>query len=401
MSIAPFLPGLPVPAAPDGTTTSDAAGAPGASVGDPGTGGTGGYAFGDALAAALAGAIGVHPAATTAPAPASPPPAGVGVPPTDVGLPTADVGVPPADLAVPLADVGVAAADVGLAAGESGVVARGGPEPTAAAARPTTDRPAALASALLPASAPTGTTLEPALGGRDSTAVATATAGSTGATPNSTAASTDSTAATADSTAATSNSTAGIANSAGATPNSAGPVTKAVVQQVFPEVTRIVSTVGTSGGPGNGTHRITLTLQPEQLGEVRVTLVVRDGAVHVRLAGGEGADGAAVHRALAGEAPELQRILERTGAEARVTVRDPFAPLLPPAAASAATPSGLQTGPDAHARSETQARQDRQDGQAGQAGREQPREQPRRQEPSRAAYPVEPAPVAGRLDRTV
>nr|WP_281367349.1 flagellar hook-length control protein FliK [Nocardioides kongjuensis] len=81
-----------------------------------------------------------------------------------------------------------------------------------------------------------------------------------------------------------------------------------------------------------GTHRITLTLQPEQLGEVRVTLVVKDGAVQVRLAGNANdlAGSAAVHRALSTGAPELQRLLERSGAtEARVLVRDPFSPAAP------------------------------------------------------------------------
>ncbi|MFC7505674.1 flagellar hook-length control protein FliK, partial [Nocardioides sp. GCM10030258] len=91
-------------------------------------------------------------------------------------------------------------------------------------------------------------------------------------------------------------------------------VERAVVAQVFPEVTRLASS-------GNGTHRITLTLQPAQLGEVRVTLVVRDGAVRVRMSG-EAGDGA-VRQALATGAPELQRMLERAGAtEARILVRD-------------------------------------------------------------------------------
>ncbi|WP_162261008.1 flagellar hook-length control protein FliK, partial [Nocardioides sp. Root79] len=188
------------------------------------------------------------------------------------------------------------------------------------------------------------------------------------------------------------------------TPEAVG---KAVVQQVFPEVTRLASTAG------NGTHRITLTLQPEQLGEVRVTLVVRDGSVHVRLAGGagvDGVDGAAVHRALAGGAPELQRLLERTGAEARVSVRDPFAAALPtvtgPASSTAPQPvlptasgqPGFQTGPDAQSRSDPQARHD------GQSAREQPaRDQPRQHQPRPSAYPVDhvPVPATGRLDRTV
>ncbi len=229
--------------------------------------------------------------------------------------------------------------------------------------------------------------------------------------PDSTAANADSTVTnagsageTAESIDGTGNSTALTGNSAAGTPNSTGAVTKALVQQVFPEVTRVVSTVLApapapgAARPASGTHRITLTLQPEQLGEVRVTLVVRDGAVHVRLAGAEGAEGAAVHRALAGEAPELQRILERTGAEARVSVRDPFPPLLPPAPTGG---PGLQTTPDGQGRSETQARQEGQDRHDGQAARDQPREQPRRQGPPRASYSLTPTPVAGRLDRTV
>ena len=83
------------------------------------------------------------------------------------------------------------------------------------------------------------------------------------------------------------------------------------VAQVVPEVTRLVSR-------GNGVHRLTMLLQPEALGEVRVTLTVRDGAVQVHLTGGEDAA-----RALAEGAPELRRVLELAGAgDARVVVRD-------------------------------------------------------------------------------
>jgi flagellar hook-length control protein FliK len=195
-------------------------------------------------------------------------------------------------------------------------------------------------------------------------------------------------------------------------------VERAVVQQVFPEVTRVVSTAG------NGTHRITLTLQPEQLGEVRVTLVVKDGSVHVRLAGSEGGDHAAVHRALASGAPELQRLLERSGTEARISVRDAFGQLTSTAATAGLTgPSaptsqqtsqqtgqqtgqhtGQQAGPDAQAH----------EGRSDQAARDQPREhhdrrdaRDRRHDPGPGhvvARPVvvpEPAQRSGRLDRTV
>ncbi|GAA3652293.1 hypothetical protein GCM10022237_10170 [Nocardioides ginsengisoli] len=131
---------------------------------------------------------------------------------------------------------------------------------------------------------------------------------------------------------------------------SAGPsepdVELSVVRQVFPEVTQLVATTPTDRP---GTHRITLTLQPEQLGEVRVTLVVRDGSVHVRLAGES--DNAAVHRALATGAPELQRILERSGAtQARVLVREVTAvPFTVSANASASPTASPVTAPQAPA----------------------------------------------------
>ncbi|QSR25028.1 hypothetical protein CFH99_05270 [Nocardioides aromaticivorans] len=390
MSIAPFLPGLPVPAATDGGTTADASG------GDPGSAAS---AFGDALAAALAGALAVAPTpapatAQPAPTPATPSPADLPVLPVDlpvthvdVPVSSIDLPVPPAELAVSSAELAVSSAELAVPPAELAVPAA---ESGVPASRRTTDGAPAggLTSALSPVDA-----------GAESVSGASAreTAKSTDQTANSTDQTAKSTVETANSASGIANSAGGIANSAGGIANSA--VTKAVVQQVFPEVTRFVSTVTAtapgSAGPANGTHRITLTLQPEQLGEVRVTLVVKDGAVHVRLAGGEGIEGAAVHRALAGEAPELQRLLERTGAEARVTVRDPFAPLLP-----STTPSP-QAGPDTDARSGAQARQDRQDAQDGRTAREQPREQPRRQEPQRASYPIETTPVAGRLDRTV
>lgn len=90
-------------------------------------------------------------------------------------------------------------------------------------------------------------------------------------------------------------------------PTSPPPVTA----QVFPEVTSLLSR-------GDGTHRITMTLQPEALGEVRVVMTVRDGAVHVRLAAGQEAQ----HALLDGSS-ELTRLLERVGAsDTRIVVRD-------------------------------------------------------------------------------
>ena len=84
-----------------------------------------------------------------------------------------------------------------------------------------------------------------------------------------------------------------------------------VTRQVFPEVTSLTSR-------GDGTHRITLSLKPEALGEVRVVMTVREGVVHVRLAAGHEAQ-----RALLEGSPELTRLLEATGAsETRIVVRD-------------------------------------------------------------------------------
>jgi flagellar hook-length control protein FliK len=98
-----------------------------------------------------------------------------------------------------------------------------------------------------------------------------------------------------------------------------------VTGQVFPEVTSLVTR-------GDGTHRITLTLNPEALGEVRVVMTVRDGSVHVRLAAGQEAQ----HALLDGSS-ELTRLLERAGVvDSRIVVRD-----LPVAPASSTAP-----GPD-------------------------------------------------------
>ena len=104
----------------------------------------------------------------------------------------------------------------------------------------------------------------------------------------------------------------------------------AVTAQVFPEVTRLVST-------GNGTHRVTLQLNPAALGEVRVTLTVRAGVVRVSLAASSEAQASLLHGA-----PELRRLLELTGAsDTRIVVRD-----LPSGAApvTAPPPASTDTG---------------------------------------------------------
>ncbi len=69
---------------------------------------------------------------------------------------------------------------------------------------------------------------------------------------------------------------------------------------------------------GNGLHRVTITLNPESLGQVRVSLSVKDGQVSVRLAASESA-----RHTLVEGAPELRRLLEAVGAtDVRVVVRD-------------------------------------------------------------------------------
>jgi flagellar hook-length control protein FliK len=94
------------------------------------------------------------------------------------------------------------------------------------------------------------------------------------------------------------------------TPHSATG-TNAVSRQVFPEVTRLVSR-------GDGTHRVTLQLRPEGLGEVRVTLTMREGRVAVTMSAS-----AAAGRSLSADLPELHRMLGGTGVtETSVTVRD-------------------------------------------------------------------------------
>jgi flagellar hook-length control protein FliK len=63
---------------------------------------------------------------------------------------------------------------------------------------------------------------------------------------------------------------------------------------------------------------VTVRLNPESLGEVRVVLTSRRGGLDVSLAGG-----AEARRALADGAPELQRLLEAVGrGDSRITVRD-------------------------------------------------------------------------------
>ena len=100
-----------------------------------------------------------------------------------------------------------------------------------------------------------------------------------------------------------------------------------VTQQVFPEVVRIA-------GQGDGPRRLTLRLQPEFLGEVRVVMTSHKGELQISLAAGE-----AARHALTEGAPELRRLLESVGAtDARIVIRDLPAGTLPSAAVRDVTP---------------------------------------------------------------
>jgi len=120
---------------------------------------------------------------------------------------------------------------------------------------------------------------------------------------------------------------------------------------VFPELTRVASQAGT------GTHRLSITLSPETLGQVKVTLVVRPGGVHVNLS----AETGTAHAALLQGAPELHRLLEATGGETRVVVRD---------ASASATTTSDQRGADARGQQQsyTASTGDGRDGRDGRDG---------------------------------
>ncbi len=91
-----------------------------------------------------------------------------------------------------------------------------------------------------------------------------------------------------------------------------GPVApSSMAHQVYDRIDRLASS-------GNGTHRVTMRLDPGTLGEVRILLTVQGGQVKVRLAAGDDARSALSHAA-----PDLQRLLQTHGAgEVRVDVTD-------------------------------------------------------------------------------
>ncbi|MBA2955776.1 hypothetical protein GON03_15685 [Nocardioides sp. MAH-18] len=94
---------------------------------------------------------------------------------------------------------------------------------------------------------------------------------------------------------------------------SPAPAAHRVTEQVFPEVVRV--SAGTADG---GPRRVTVKLNPEALGEVRIVLTSRRGELEVSLAAGQDA-----RRALVEGAPELHRLLESVGrADSRIVFRD-------------------------------------------------------------------------------
>lgn len=313
----------PLPTAP--VTTGSAAGSahPGAQGGPAGA-----DAFAALVGAVLeAGAVGPADEASQEPpsddTSEAPDPAQDGTTPATVPVP---VVVPPA-LVAALA-LGRAAAPgsggpstdcVALTvdpAPPTGVPAAGG-EPSTGSTDPTVDL------APLPGTAPA-----PAAGGGSSTVspprtveqapptAAPAPAATPGGGP-----STDSTRQTVDPAPPTDQATSTSSSSSPSTATSAAPalvgtdqvsapvadrpttqVTRSAAAQVVPELTRLVQA-------GPGTHRMVLRLDPEHLGEVRITLTVHPGGVRVRMATGTEDARATLHEGL----PALHRALEAAG----------------------------------------------------------------------------------------
>jgi flagellar hook-length control protein FliK len=106
-----------------------------------------------------------------------------------------------------------------------------------------------------------------------------------------------------------------------------------VARQVFPEVVRIATSP-------DGPQRVTVRLNPESLGEVRVVLTSRRGGLEVSLSAGSEA-----RRTLVEGTPELQRLLDAVGrTDARIVVRDATGLAVASNATSPGTP-GQTTAP--------------------------------------------------------
>lgn len=109
---------------------------------------------------------------------------------------------------------------------------------------------------------------------------------------------------------ATATGQAGHSQAAGAAPASPSHHS-AVLDQVLPVVPRLVTR-------GDGTQRLTLRLHPEELGEVRLTVTVRNNTVDVTLAAGSTAQ-----EALRDGSPHLRALLDAAGhTTGQVVIRD-------------------------------------------------------------------------------
>jgi hypothetical protein len=147
----------------------------------------------------------------------------------------------------------------------------------------------------------------------------------------------------------------------GGTGQPTGPTGSPVLHQVLTEVPRLVSR-------GDGTHRITLRLHPADLGELRLTVTVKDGAVDVTLAAGR-----AAREALRDGSSQLRSLLELTGHTAgQLVIRDlpgsGTATAAQPGAPTTAPGTQQPTGPGQH------GQQPAGFGQHGEPGRQQGRQ---------------------------
>lgn len=133
--------------------------------------------------------------------------------------------------------------------------------------------------------------------------------------------------------------TAGAGGAATTSTASAGTPGSAVTGQVFPQIPALL-------GRGEGRHSITLRLHPADLGEVRVTVTVKNGAVDVTLAAG-----AEARQALRAGSADLRSLLEMAGAATgQVVIRDlPSTPQVQPSGSTAFSMAGDGRGDGATA----------------------------------------------------
>lgn len=133
-------------------------------------------------------------------------------------------------------------------------------------------------------------------------------------------------------TAVTAGQAAAVAAPVAAAPAGPAATASGPASAPAPVSRQLADTVQQLARSGEGTHRMTLRLDPGSLGEVRVHLVVRDGGLQVHLAAGHEA-----LQALGEGSEELLRLLQTSGpADVRVTVRD--------LAGGAGQQTGEQTG---------------------------------------------------------